>query len=230
MYWQESDKKEGVTVPEDVVDMVYRIECRSLPVDHAHSLSQAIVSKLSWFPGEELAGLHPVHIPDSGNGWMRSEEPDELMHLSRRTRLILRLPRHRVQDAQALIGQTLDVKGHEIKVGEATEKPLVSVTTLFSRYIISPESSTEEDFLAQSARQLQDRGIRVRKMLCGKTHTIGTPEGRLHARSLMLAELPLEDSFSLQRSGIGDLQHLGCGIFIPHKDIAEVGSADNGAA
>ena len=229
MYWQESDKKEGVSVPSDVVDLVYRIECRSLPVDHAHSLSEAIVSKLSWFEKEELAGLHPVHIPDSGNGWMRSEDPDELMHLSRRTRLILRLPRHRVQDAQALSGQTLVVKGYEIKVGDATEKSLVSVTTLFSRYIVSPESSTEEDFLAQSARHLQDRGIRVRKMMCGKAHSIGTPEGRLHARSLMLAELSLEDSFSLQRSGIGELQHLGCGVFIPHKDIAEVSTADNGA-
>ena len=228
MYWEEADKKDGVAAPDDVVDMVYRIECRSLPVDHTHALSDAISDTLSWFKEEELAGLHPVHIPDSGNGWMRSEDPDAILHPSRRTRLILRLPRHRIEDAKGLTGQELEVQGHRIKVGDASERPLVAITTLFSRYIPSAETSTEEDFLAESARQLRDRGIRVRKMMCGKTHSIGTPDGRVHTRSLMLAELTLEDSFSLQRSGLGEQQHLGFGVFIPHKDIAEVSPADNG--
>lgn len=228
MYWDESDSKETVTIPDDVVDLVYRIECRSLPIDHAHRLSEAISDVLGWFPEENLAGLHPVHIPDSGNGWSRSEDPHEIMHPSRRTRLILRLPRHRIDDARTLTGQNLDIGGHQIKVGEASEKPLVAITTLFSRYIPSDETSTEADFLAESARQLRERGVRVRKMLCGKTHSIDAPEGRLHTRSLMLADLSLEESFSLQRSGLGDRQHLGFGVFIPHKDIAEVSSADNG--
>jgi len=228
MYWEETDKKQGVDTPDDVVDLVYRIECRSLPVDHTHSLSEAISDKLTWFRDEELAGLHPVHIPDSGNGWMRSEDPEAILHPSRRTRLILRLPRHRVDDAQVLSGQELDIGGHKITVGAASERPLVAITTLFSRYIPSVETSTEEDFLAESARQLRERGIRVRKMMCGKAHSIGTPEGRLHTRSLMLAELTLDDSFSLQRSGLGGQQHFGFGVFIPHKDIAEVSPADNG--
>lgn len=229
MYWEESDRKDGLAAPDDVLDLVYKIECRSLPVDHAHSLSQAIIENLPWFMDESLAGLHPVHIPDSGNGWMRPEDPDEIMHLSRRTRLILRLPRHRIEDAHHLTGQVLDVDGHELVVGEASEKPLAPITTLFSRFIRSDEASTEADFLAESARQLQDRGIRVRKMMCGKAHSIGTPEGRMHTRSLMLAELTLDDSYSLQRRGLGDYQQIGCGVFIPHKDIAEVSSADNGS-
>jgi len=228
MYWEESDKKHGVSIPEDVVDLVYRIECRSLPVDHTHALSEAVSSALKWFEKEKLAGLHPVHIPDSGNGWMRSEDPDAILHPSRRTRLILRMPKSRVDDARELSGQDLDVAGHQIKVGEASERPLVAITTLFSRFIPSDETSTEDDFLAESARQLRERGVRVRKMMCGKAHSIGTPEGRLHARSLMLAELTLEDSFNLQRSGLGEQQHLGFGVFIPHKDIAEVSQADNG--
>jgi len=228
VYWEESDNKQNVIVPDDVVDLVYRIECKSLPVDHAHSLAEAITDALSWFAGEELTALHPVHIPDSGNGWMRSEDPHEIMHLSRRTRLILRVPRHRVEDAHALSGQALDVNGHEIRVGVASERPLVAITTLFSRYILSPETSTEEDFLAESARQLRERGINARKMLCGKTHSVGTAEGRQRARSLMLADLSIEDSFRLQRNGLGDRQHLGFGVFIPHKDIAEVSPADNG--
>ena len=37
------------TDPGDFVDAVFAISCRSLPVDHAYALSQAIRSALPWF-------------------------------------------------------------------------------------------------------------------------------------------------------------------------------------
>ena len=43
MYWQDDEgKKSGYQVPDDVVDLSYRISCRALPIDHAYSLSRAI--------------------------------------------------------------------------------------------------------------------------------------------------------------------------------------------
>jgi hypothetical protein len=38
----------------------------------------------------------------------------------------------------------------------------------------------------------------------------------------MVAELRPEESITLQQRGIGEHQHLGCGLFIPHKGIREV--------
>lgn len=230
MYWEEDDKTQGQAAPDDVVDLSFRIECRHLPVDHLHALSEAIVDVLPWLVEEQQAGLHEIHIPDAANGWERPQDPDALLHLSKRTRLVLRVPRHRVEGAHGLTGAILDIKGQPMTVGKATEKPLSSIPTLYARYLISDEASTEEDFLAESARQLKARGIRLRKMLCGKTHRIQTPEGELFARSLMLAELSREDSFALQRQGLGDKQHMGCGLFIPHKDIAEVRPGDDPAS
>ena len=38
----------------------------------------------------------------------------------------------------------------------------------------------------------------------------------------MVAELTVEQSLRLQSRGLGALHYLGCGLFIPHKDIKEV--------
>jgi len=42
--------------------------------------------------------------------------------------------------------------------------------------------------------------------------------------SLMLHALPEEQSLRLQRCGLGPHRLLGCGIFVPHKSAAAVGS------
>ena len=53
------------------------------------------------------------------------------------------------------------------------------------------------------------------------------PGRSYQARSLMLAGLGLEQSLLLQRSGLGAGRTLGCGLFIPHKDIADLRSRDD---
>lgn len=227
MYWQETKENEHYVVPDDVVDVVYNIQCRCLPVDHAWALSQAISAALPWFADEPEAGLHPIHVADSGNGWMRPDAPDALLQLSRRTRLMLRLPKHRVEDAGKLSGQTLDVGGNVMKVEKATVKPLSAMTTLFSRYIVSAEGMDEAAFLREAQSLLADMGIRPKKMLCGIERIIATPDRRIHTRSLMLADLAAEESVKLQQRGLGPGRTLGCGLFLPHKDIKEVRPAQD---
>ncbi len=227
MYWQEAKENEHYVVPGDVVDVVYNIQCRCLPVDHAWALSQAISAALPWFAGEPEAGLHPIHVADSGNGWMRPDAPDALLQLSRRTRLMLRLPKHRVEDAGKLSGQTLDVGGNAMRVEKATVKPLSAMTTLFSRYIVSAEGMDEAAFLRDAQSLLADMGIKPKKMLCGIERIIATPDRRIHTRSLMLADLAAEESVKLQQRGLGPGRTLGCGLFLPHKDIKEVRPAQD---
>lgn len=222
MFWQEVKENERYVVPDDVVDVVYNIQCRCLPVDHAWALSQAISAALPWFADEPEAGLHPIHVADSGNGWMRPAAPDALLQLSRRTRLMLRLPKRRIEDAGKLTGQTLDVGGNAMKVEKATVRPLSPITTLFSRYIVSAEGMDEAAFMREAQAQLAGMKIRPKKMLCGIERVIATPDRRIHTRSLMLADLAAEESVKLQQRGLGPGRTLGCGLFLPHKDIREV--------
>ncbi len=222
MYWQETTENERFTVPNDIVDVVYNIQCRCLPVDHAYALSQAIARALPWFAQEDSAGLHTIHVAESGNGWMRPDHADALLHLSRRTRLTLRLPKHRVDDAGKLTGQTLDVAGNSLQVEKSVVKPLSSITTVFSRYTVTRNGADENAFLQDAMAQLDRMGIRPKKMLCGMERLITTPERVIHTRSLMLADLTVEEAVKLQQQGLGTDRKLGCGLFIPHKGINPV--------
>lgn len=223
MYWQEETKpNERAAVPDDVVDVVYGIACRCLPVDHAWALSQALEAALPWLAQEPEAGMHAVYVPETGNGWMRADEPGALMYPSRRARFLLRLPRARVPQALALAGRTLDVGGYTLEVQNAAVRPLSALTTLLARYVLS-EAADESGFLAWAHAQLALLGVRPKKMLCGKERDITTPEGRRRARSLMLADLAVEESVRVQQHGLGPHRRLGCGLFLPHKGIREVG-------
>lgn len=225
MFWQEENKDEHYVVSDDVVDLVYQIECRALPVDHAWALSQAVRAALPWLEQEPAAGVHPIHVAESGNGWVRPENAGDLLCLSRRTKLVLRVPRQRIDAARELIGHKLDVAGHTLRVDKATLRPLSALTTIFSRYVVSADGMDEAAFLQAALRELQNFGVHPKKMLCGMEKVIATPERPVHTRSLMLASLTQAESVALQQRGLGPRRLLGCGLFIPHKDIKEVGQA-----
>jgi len=224
MQRQENDPAAEPAVPGDIVDAVFAISCRSLPVDHAYALSQAIQAELPWFAEEPRAGLHTVYGAASASGWMRPEGAGALLQLSHRAKLALRLPRHRLDDAAALLGRTLEVAGRPLRVDQVAVRPLSRITTLFSRCVILAAEGDEAAFLAAAAGELGALGINPGTMLCGRVTPLETPARTYRTRSLMLAGLTPEQSLALQRQGLGAERKLGCGLFIPHKDIADLRS------
>lgn len=228
MFWEENSERKQFKVPDTIVDVVFNIECRALPLEHTHALSSALRAALPWLDTEPDTGVHMIHGAESGNGWMRPDgsQGDALLYLSRRTKLELRVPKERVADARTLSGVTLDIGGHPLIVRDAQVRLLSNITTLFSRYVIADAAQDEEDFLRACSTQLQALGVRCGKMLCGRSHEIKLPEERLFTRSLMLAELNVPDSILLQQKGLGQGRTLGCGLFLPHKDIKAVGGGD----
>jgi CRISPR-associated protein Cas6 len=210
---------------EEIVDAAFAIECRSLPVDHAFALSQAILAALPWFAEEPQAGLHTVHGAASGAGWQRPEGGDALLQLSHRTRLVLRIPEGRLADAAALTGQTLDVAGFPMRVGRLQPRPLVRIASLFSRGVIFEGPLEETDFLAAAAGALRAFGIESPTLLCGRATALATPQETLTTRSLMLTVATPAQSLLLQRHGLGEARKLGCGLFIPHKDVGDLRGA-----
>jgi CRISPR-associated protein Cas6 len=208
----------------DIVDAVFAISCRSLPVDHAYVLSQAVQAALPWFADEPDAGLHTIHGAASASGWMRPEGPDDLLQLSHRAKLALRLPRERLQDAAALTGRTLEIAGWPLAVEALSARPLSRITTLFARTVTFAGAEEETDFVAAAERELGALGIKASTMLCGRVTALATPARTYCTRSLMLAGLTLEQSLELQRRGLGSERKLGCGLFLPHKDVGDLRS------
>jgi CRISPR-associated protein Cas6 len=213
----------------EIVDAVFAITGRSLPVDHAYALSQAVQGALPWFAQEAGAGLHTIHGAASGAGWQRPEGAHAMLQLSKRARLALRLPRRRLDDAAALVGRTLHVADQPLRIDSLTVRPLSRITTLFSRSVMleNASSAPEQDeaaFLAAATAELGALHIDAARMLCGRVTPLATPARSHQTRSLMLAGLTMAHSLALQRSGLGDARTLGCGVFIPHKDIADLRS------
>ncbi|MCW9088519.1 MAG: type I-MYXAN CRISPR-associated protein Cas6/Cmx6 [Gammaproteobacteria bacterium] len=224
MFWQEEndDDTTRFVIPDDVVDIQFSIHCKSLPVDHAHALSSAIREALPWFEQEEQAGLHLIHVADSGNGWERPEGEGEILYLSRRTKLTLRVPQQRVEQSKALSGRQLEVAGNDMEVGKASVRLLSTTTALYARYVVVPDpQQSENEFLATVVDELRQSGARFKKVLCGKENTLSTPAGPLVTRSLMVADLSLDDAIRLQEIGVGHHRYkkMGCGLFIPHKTV-----------
>jgi CRISPR-associated protein Cas6 len=224
MFWAEEDNAtEEFRVSDDVVDVAFAIKCPMLPIDHAYELSQQLHEALPWLDKEPQAGVHLIHGAASGNGWFRPDEaPGALLHLSRRARMRLRLPRHRVDEVGALSGKTLHVGGHTLEVGRSEVHRLTPLPTLFSRYVITQETVEEEEFLQAALDALKKLDVACRKLLCGTTHTFSFPDGPVFTRSLMVADLTPEHSIQLQQSGLGEGRRVGCGLFIPHKGIKPV--------
>jgi CRISPR-associated protein Cas6 len=224
MYWNQEVSPETSDIPDDVVEVSFALQCRQLPVDHAYALSAALAGVMSWISEEPLLAVHSIHVAGSQNGWERPiHGTDSYLHLSRRTRLNIRTPKHRIEDLLGTLpGTRLEVGGCPMKIGEAKVRPLSRETTLLARYVVTEPGQDEETFLARATGGLTDMGVRARKALCGKSTSLETPAGPLHTRSLLLADLRIEESFTLQRLGLGPNRLMGCGVFIPHKGVEAV--------
>lgn len=227
MFWEEEkDENTPFVVPDDVVDLVFNINCKCLPLDHAFSFSTAVLAALPWLEDEEQAGIHLIHGAETGNGWIRPEDTENaLLHLSRRSRMTLRVPGHRIEDAQALSGESLEIDGYPLEVGGSKVRLFSTLPTQFARYVVIPEGVDPDDeaaFMEAAVEQLRELDVRVRKMLCGRAHTLRHPQGDLQTRSIMLADLEVEEAIRLQQNGIGPHRTMGCGLFIPHKGIRAV--------
>jgi CRISPR-associated protein Cas6 len=222
MHWEVDKNEETIVTPSSVVDLSFTIQCKTLKVDHAWALFSALSPLLPWIESDPVAGIHPLHVAESAHGWQRPEDPDALLHLSRRTKLVLRLPSERVEEARQLEGQTLLIDGHAMGIGEAEVIPLSRSTSLFARRVAIHEDETEERFLQRMLDQLAMIDVRPKKLLPGLSHPLRTPEDVICTRLLSIEGMQLDEAFRLQEKGLGEYRHLGCGIFIPHKPLSSV--------
>lgn len=204
MFWEEEDDKYEFQLPDTIVDLSFKIDCKQIALDHAHDLSVALADALPWLMDEEDAGVHLIHGASSGNGWERPTETgeDDFIYLSKRARMQLRVPKQRIDDAQALTGQVLDVGGYSVAVGEPQIKPMTTLGTLFSRYIQVESGETEDDFLERIVNEMRSHDIQVKKVLCGIDHQFKLPEGIARTISVMVADLEPKDAFTLQQKAL----------------------------
>ena len=226
MYWADSSGAQADRHCE-VINVAYSLTGQSLPSNHGCVLLEAIVQHLPWFGTDELSALHLIDVAPNANGWQKAAiDANQELQLSKRTRLILRVARHRLPACAVLQGKTLSLGGYVLDIGTCKARELLPAPTVFCRYLIGPPASTAESaFLDWVAGALHSLGVNTQKLLCGRSAKLTTPDGSKTARSLMVAALSAEQSLLLQSRGLGAYQLYGCGLFVAHKDVAPITSA-----
>lgn len=227
MYWNEDKKREKYQIPDDIIDLSYVVKCKCLPLEHMQELYDSLSTALPQLKDDKFAGIHPINGSESGNGWERSNDPNELIYLSRRQKMTIRISKGYLQDAENLVGKTINVAGYDIELGKTSTKKLSDLPTTFCRSIMIDGRMDEDDFLQWAFNELKSLDIIVNKMMAGKERVVQLPNGGERVtRSLMVAELRQVESVLLQQHGLGEGRKLGCGIFLPQKDIKAVNSDD----
>jgi CRISPR-associated protein Cas6 len=196
----------------DMVDVAFSLRGGTIPADHGWHLFRLLAERLDWLADEAAAGVHPIR----GSRAIAGE-----IHLGSRARLMLRLPRERVEQSFALSGARLDL-GNRVEVGSARLRPLFAHSTLYSQFVAT---GTPDDagFQRDVSAELERAGIGC-EVICGRTRRVQTQGAEIVGFSLMLHKLSPEDSLRMQATGLGTGRKLGCGIFVPHKSAAAVGS------
>ncbi len=191
-----------------VVDVAFELAGERLPRAYRAPLWHVLLDRLSWLAHEPGVGVHPIRTP-------LTEQPELLV--PRRARLTLRVPAARVESVQALCGASLVIEGHTLQVGPAHVRPIEAFPTIKAAFVVS-DAPDEAGFHEDVARMLAACGMPSR-FICGRRSSLPAGDAVLTGSSVVLHDLRAAQSVAMQRLGLGELRHLGCGLFVPHKTI-----------
>jgi len=191
---------------QEMTDVVFDLDGSAVAEGYPFALWSEVVRCLPWLKNEEGSGILPLRGSASGEHTL----------LSRRTKLVLRVPAVRAAQAGQLSGQQLQVDGSILLVGKGRERPLQASTTLHAHLVES--NLGEIEFLADMKAKLQAMNISC-NLICDKHRTVRGLKQTLSGFGLVLHDLKPLASIQIQRVGLGGARHFGCGLFVPFKAI-----------
>jgi CRISPR-associated protein Cas6 len=194
-----------------MVDVVFPIDGKFLPRDHTQQLCDALCRQWPQLGQEAQVGIHAIKLVSGGS---------EPAMLSRRAKLLLRVPRDLAARLLACPGIGLQIDGQTLQLNAPHARDLQPHTTLYA-YHVAATSADESAFMADVSRELTALGV-LGERVCGKRQQMKLGSGVVNTFSLMLHALAPEQSLRLQHHGIGPHRLFGCGLFIPHKSAAAV--------
>lgn len=197
------------------VDVAFPLLGRTLPRDHRWALAQALAEASPALAGDPLAAVHPVRlVPGTG----------EPALLSARARLVLRVARAQLAAVLALGGRRFDIGGHEVRLGTPRQRELLPHTTLYAHFVDAGDAD-EAGFLDAVGDELARLDVQCQRV-CGREQRLRGPARPLHGYSLMLHGLREAAAMRVLERGVGAHRLLGCGVFVPHRSAAAVGTMD----
>jgi CRISPR-associated protein Cas6 len=196
-------------------DVAFPVAGDVIERDYPVALYRALARRLPWLDDELLAGVHPLRgltpCPDG-------------MLIGGRTRLVLRVPGHRAEACATLQDAELELPA-PLRLGRALCRELLPYPVLHTRLAITG-AADEIDFMDEVRDELAALGIDCEMVVGRRGELRLDANAPLVGYSLMLHGLSPEEALLAQERGVGRQRKFGCGLFVPHKSVAAVGSRD----
>jgi CRISPR-associated protein Cas6 len=199
------------------VELSFSVIGETLPADHGYGLYSAIAHLCPGVHEQEgLSILTITGIPDRKGK----------IFLTERSYLRMRIPYECLPMVYHLAGKQLSVGSHSIRLGIPQIFMLRSAQRLHARIVTIKNHQEPESFLAAAKLQLDALGVVGEAIVPldieGKPDrkTIKIKTYSVVGFGLEVSGLNEEDSIKLQISGLGGKHRMGCGVFMPRKEIA----------
>jgi len=198
------------------IELSFSVIGTSLPADHGYGLYSAIAHLAPQVHEQEGLSIQTiVGIPDRQGKVL----------LTDRSHLRIRLPYECLPMVYQLAGKQLSIGSHSIRLGIPQIFMLRPAERLRSRIVTIKNHQEAESFLEAARLQLAALGIDGeaivpfdvdgkpdRKTIKIKTYTVV-------GFGLEVSDLSETDSIKLQILGLGGKHRMGCGVFVPMKEV-----------
>jgi len=200
------------------IDLNFPLSGKSLPLDNGYVVFAALSKVCPIIHELKNVSIHPISgFPKLPN----------LLELTARSKLCIRLPLDQIPLIYSLAGKTLIIGENQYQLGFPQPLALYPFPTLYSRLVLIRRSQEPQEFLEVANRQLSQLGIRG--TLSFLTRANGQPQRRqltitnkngafkVKGFGLKVSDLNKEDSITLQNYGIGGKHKMMCGVFVPAR-------------
>ena len=207
-----------------MIDLIFPVAGTAIPREHGYGLYGALSRRLPTLHGAGDVGVFPIRGAPAGDGTLR---------LTDRPALRVRVPADRLPALLPLTGKSIEVDGHDVRIGAPQVAALIPSATLASSFVLiklahaDERGVTPEHFLAAARRQLNALGIagEVALPLATTGPHRGEPrrrvlrlKGQAHVGYAVIVEgLTAAESVRLQEAGLGGRRMMGCGLFGPER-------------
>jgi CRISPR-associated protein Cas6 len=171
--------------------------------------------------GDQRVGVHPIRGRQTAPG---------VLSLTEWSRLKLRLPSEEIAPYIAFAGRSLELEGHHVRAGIPQVVSLVPAPNLTSRLVTFRNALTTEAFEAHVCREFDRMQIAGAPHLAPSTRpnwqgqplrrVLRVKDKKVVGYALRVSGLSSEESLRLQEVGLGGRRRMGCGVFVPVKEVA----------
>lgn len=186
---------------DSMVDLSFDLGGGLLPPDYRAALWMEMLRFAPLLAEDVRVGVLPLRTAEGENGLL----------LSKRAKMVLRLPLALCEHAAALCDQRLEIQQGWLQLGHCKVRNIEPYPTLHAPVVASEDD--EVAFMERVREQLAQMKIDA-NLICGMRSK--QPAGY----SLVVHDLKPEASVRLQAQGLGGQRGLGCGVFVHYKLIS----------